>query len=244
MASADWSDPETLETLRLCLCKACKTEAWSNVDISKLRRSTSPRSTGGKRGAPCWSAPRSSTRALNRLGSGTHAIANAINGTRMRAGRAATIGSPGWLIRTSQRSLHAWFAERRRCGSRRPRRAASLPSPAADADRRSSPTASPSTTSRTRAAAIRVLEASATSVLLPGERGTATLTGSGRVTGFGGVGCCGRSPTSACRSRRLDVGRKATAAGKQTCRMHAAVAVVGCERASGKRHRTTGSSCA
>ena len=33
-----WSDPETLETLRLCLsCKACKTECPSNVDISKLK---------------------------------------------------------------------------------------------------------------------------------------------------------------------------------------------------------------
>jgi len=64
-----WKDPETLETLRLCLsCKACKTECPSNVDIAKYKAEYLAQ--GFKvGGTPLSAKVFGNVRALNKLGS-------------------------------------------------------------------------------------------------------------------------------------------------------------------------------
>ena len=72
-----WNDPETLETLRLCLsCKACKSECPSNVDVARLKAeylAQSYRATGRK---PLAARVFGHVRTLNRLGSLFPALAN------------------------------------------------------------------------------------------------------------------------------------------------------------------------
>lgn len=74
----DWNDPETLETLDLCLsCKACKSECPSSVDVARLKAeylAQTYRSTGR---VPLASRAFARVRTLNRLGSLTPALANA-----------------------------------------------------------------------------------------------------------------------------------------------------------------------
>ncbi|MFM9957815.1 MAG: FAD-binding and (Fe-S)-binding domain-containing protein [Phycisphaerales bacterium] len=65
-----WNDPETLETLNLCLsCKACKTECPSNVDISKYKAEYLAQSYRAVGGVPLKARAFGNVRALNRLGS-------------------------------------------------------------------------------------------------------------------------------------------------------------------------------
>jgi FAD/FMN-containing dehydrogenase/Fe-S oxidoreductase len=75
-----WSDPETVETLDLCLsCKACKAECPSNVDIARLKAEYTAqryRSTGH---TPLKARTFGHVRMLNRLGSVAPGMANWLN---------------------------------------------------------------------------------------------------------------------------------------------------------------------
>jgi FAD/FMN-containing dehydrogenase/Fe-S oxidoreductase len=76
-----WDDPETLETLHLCLsCKACKSECPSNVDVARLKAeylAQSYRAAGRK---PLAAKAFGRVRALSRLGSAMPGMANALMG--------------------------------------------------------------------------------------------------------------------------------------------------------------------
>lgn len=77
--AARWADPETIETLDLCLsCKACKTECPSNVDISRLKSEYTAQRFRTK---PPSLATRlmGAVRLLNRVGSMTPNLANRVN---------------------------------------------------------------------------------------------------------------------------------------------------------------------
>lgn len=73
-----WNDPGTMETLRLCLsCKACKTECPSNVDIARLRAEYHAQKFKVE-GVPLKARLFGAVRTLNRLGSITPNLANAL----------------------------------------------------------------------------------------------------------------------------------------------------------------------
>ncbi len=71
-----WSDPDTIQTLDLCLsCKACKTECPSNVDIARLKSEyTAQRYT--RDGAPLAVRLMGEIRAISALASLAPALAN------------------------------------------------------------------------------------------------------------------------------------------------------------------------
>lgn len=77
--SPNWNDPETIETLDLCLsCKACKSECPSNVDIARLKAEYTAqrfKAIGSTFKAKLFGH----VRVLNRLGSLTPSIANRVN---------------------------------------------------------------------------------------------------------------------------------------------------------------------
>ncbi|HNB59048.1 MAG TPA: FAD-linked oxidase C-terminal domain-containing protein [Phycisphaerales bacterium] len=82
----DFLDPDTHETLRLCLsCKACKSECPSNVDIARLKAEYTAQSyraraeAHGGSGAPLQARVFGHVRSLNRLGSLTPGLANWVN---------------------------------------------------------------------------------------------------------------------------------------------------------------------
>lgn len=77
--SARWNDPDTLETLDLCLsCKACKSECPSNVDIARLKAEYLAQ-RARERGRPeLRSLLLGNTRLLNRIGSLAPGLANAV----------------------------------------------------------------------------------------------------------------------------------------------------------------------
>lgn len=80
-AQPQWNDPETIETLHLCLsCKACKTECPSNVDIARLKSEYTAQRYR-EQGSPWQARFFGSIRLLNRLGSITPIIANWLNAT-------------------------------------------------------------------------------------------------------------------------------------------------------------------
>ncbi|MCA9288079.1 MAG: FAD-binding protein [Phycisphaerales bacterium] len=75
-----WLDPETQATLDLCLsCKACKTECPSNVDIARLKAEYTAQGHRESGRVPLASRIMASIRTLNRLGSRTPRLANAVN---------------------------------------------------------------------------------------------------------------------------------------------------------------------
>ncbi len=75
---AAWADPETINTLDLCLsCKACKTECPSNVDIAKLKAEYTAQRYRTQRPS-LGTRLMSSLRTLNRLGSLAPAMSNMI----------------------------------------------------------------------------------------------------------------------------------------------------------------------
>lgn len=88
-----WKDPEVYETLRLCLsCKACKSECPSNVDIAKLKAEYLAQRYR-EEGVPLQARAFGAIRALNRLGSAFHPIANAVaNFAPLRALMEAVLG--------------------------------------------------------------------------------------------------------------------------------------------------------
>lgn len=111
-----WSDPETMETLDLCLsCKACKTECPSNVDIAKLKAEYTAQRFDRAGRTPLATQVFGHVRLLNRLGSATAAIANAVNATppvRWLAEKFLGVDRRRRLPRFA-RSLYAWNAARR-----------------------------------------------------------------------------------------------------------------------------------
>jgi Fe-S oxidoreductase len=113
---AAWNDPETLETLDLCLsCKACKSECPSNVDVAKLKAEYLAQ--GYEHGArpPLRARAFGAVRALNRLGSIAPGFANAVN--RFPPVRAILNGvlglDPRRTLPPFSASLYRWADARR-----------------------------------------------------------------------------------------------------------------------------------
>ncbi|GIW73594.1 MAG: oxidoreductase [Phycisphaerales bacterium] len=79
-----WSDPQTIQTLNLCLsCKACKSECPSNVDVARLKAEYTAQRFA-TRGRPSLQALAfGHVRTLNRLGSLAPSIANALAGSAL-----------------------------------------------------------------------------------------------------------------------------------------------------------------
>jgi FAD/FMN-containing dehydrogenase/Fe-S oxidoreductase len=114
LAKDRWNDPETIETLDLCLsCKACKTECPSNVDISKLKAEYTAQRYA-RDGAPLSARVFGHVRRLNALGSRFHAIANIVNATPVAKALAhAVLGvDPRRSIPAFGASLFDWFRKR------------------------------------------------------------------------------------------------------------------------------------
>ncbi|MFI4881754.1 MAG: FAD-binding and (Fe-S)-binding domain-containing protein [Phycisphaerales bacterium JB064] len=79
-----WSDPGTMETLNLCLsCKACKSECPSNVDIARLKAEYTAQRFASTGRPTLQAAVFGHVRTLNRLGSLTPGLANAMNSTKL-----------------------------------------------------------------------------------------------------------------------------------------------------------------
>jgi Fe-S oxidoreductase len=79
-AGPAWNDPETHETLRLCLsCKACKTECPSNVDISRLKAEYLHQSYRASGRIPLAARVFGSIHRINRLAGLTPGLVNAVN---------------------------------------------------------------------------------------------------------------------------------------------------------------------
>lgn len=77
--SADWNEPDTLDTLDLCLsCKGCKTECPSNVDIAKYKAEYLAQSYRASGHTPLSAAIFGRVDRLNRLGSLVPEFANAM----------------------------------------------------------------------------------------------------------------------------------------------------------------------
>ncbi len=79
-----WNDPDTLETLRLCLsCKACKSECPTNVDVAQYKAEYLGQSfrAGGR--TPLSARAFAEVRMLNRVGSAIAPLANLV-ATRRR----------------------------------------------------------------------------------------------------------------------------------------------------------------
>jgi len=78
-----WNDPGTMETLNLCLsCKACKSECPSNVDIARLKAEYTAQRFASRGRPTLQAAVFGHVRTLNKLGSLTPGLANAINTTK------------------------------------------------------------------------------------------------------------------------------------------------------------------
>ncbi|MCA9286070.1 MAG: FAD-binding protein [Phycisphaerales bacterium] len=111
-----WSDPDTLETLRLCLsCKACKTECPSNVDIAKLKAEFLAQRYDAEGRVPFAARVFGRVRDLNRAGSALHPVANALSTlapARWLASAFANIDRRRTIPRFGP-SLHGWMARRR-----------------------------------------------------------------------------------------------------------------------------------
>lgn len=72
-----WGDPDTLETLELCLsCKACKTECPSNVDIAAYKAEYLAQTYRAANSIPLASRIMSRVRTLNRIGSALAPLSN------------------------------------------------------------------------------------------------------------------------------------------------------------------------
>lgn len=81
---AAWDDPETIKTLDLCLsCKACKSECPSNVDIARLKAEYTAQRYKQTGRISIAALATGHVRVLNRLGSITPGIANAVSASRI-----------------------------------------------------------------------------------------------------------------------------------------------------------------
>jgi len=110
-----WNDPETKQTLDLCLsCKACKSECPSNVDIAKLKAEYLAQGYAAAGAIPRSSRLFGRVRRLNRLASVAPSLANSI----ARTGVAQRLASMLAGI-DSRRSLPAFGASLYRWHARR-----------------------------------------------------------------------------------------------------------------------------
>lgn len=118
--SPDWSDPDTIETLDLCLsCKACKSECPSNVDLARLKAEYTAQRHREQGGAPLTSRVFGRIRLLNRLGSLTPGLANWFNNlapVRAVINRSLDI-APQRSLPPLGHSLYRWFRRRERARS-------------------------------------------------------------------------------------------------------------------------------
>lgn len=112
-----WNDPETLETLDLCLsCKACKAECPSNVDVARLKSEYLAQGYKAWGGAPWRAKIMANIRALNALGSRTPGLANRVNAlapVRALIGRILDV-HPKRSLPEFGESLFSWHARHRR----------------------------------------------------------------------------------------------------------------------------------
>jgi FAD/FMN-containing dehydrogenase/Fe-S oxidoreductase len=120
-----WDDPDTLQTLDLCLsCKACKTECPSSVDVAKLKAEYTAQRYKLNGTVPLRARVFGHIRAMNRLGSLAPGLFNALAGwgpTRGAANRLLGL-SPRRSLPRFQRSLYRWLRRRdRAAGAGRPR---------------------------------------------------------------------------------------------------------------------------
>jgi Fe-S oxidoreductase len=171
-----WSDPDTIETLDLCLsCKACKSECPSNVDLARLKAEYTAQRFRLTGRVPLAARAIGHIRTLNRLASLAPSLANkllSLPPLRELANALLKL-SPARSLPSFEHSLYAWFAKRTRdAGAADP--------PHSDAPRvvlfaDCFTTYNESAIGR---AAVEVLEAFGYRVLLPR------------------VGCCGRSMIS------------------------------------------------
>lgn len=77
-AGSRWDDPQTKETLGLCLsCKACKSECPSGVDLAKLKAEYTAQGFAARGRVPWRVRLRGQVRAVHRIGSSLAPIANA-----------------------------------------------------------------------------------------------------------------------------------------------------------------------
>lgn len=123
-AGPAWNDPDTLETLKLCLsCKACKTECPSNVDVARLKAEYLAQSYKQAGRTPLAARVFGHIRALGRLASAAPELVNWINTQPpVRALANKLLGlAPQRSIPAFAHSLYGWFnkrAQRPRIGQR------------------------------------------------------------------------------------------------------------------------------
>lgn len=169
----NWNDEATIQTLDLCLsCKACKSECPSNVDIARLKAEYTAQRYRQQGRVPVNAALTGYVRVLNRIGSLTPGLANAVNASapaRAVIDRVMKIDRRRSLPRFST-SLYRAFKPRRMPEG--------APTVVLFAD-----CFTAYNESRIGAAAGRLLEALGYRVVLSGEGG-------------GAAGCCARSMIS------------------------------------------------
>jgi FAD/FMN-containing dehydrogenase/Fe-S oxidoreductase len=117
----DWNDPETLQTLDLCLsCKACKSECPSNVDIARLKAEYLAQSYKASGKTPLKARVFGHVRTLNRLGSIMPGVSNFVGSlefVRSIMNRVLKL-APQRTLPKYERSLYSWFASRNLAGTR------------------------------------------------------------------------------------------------------------------------------
>jgi len=110
-----WNDPDTLETLDLCLsCKGCKAECPSNVDLARLKAEYLAQRFRAQGRVPLNTRMFAHIRTLNQLGSAIYPIANALNRfppARMIMNRVLNI-HPQRGLPSFGPSLFRWFTRR------------------------------------------------------------------------------------------------------------------------------------
>jgi len=111
-----WNDPETLETLDLCLsCKACKSECPSNVDVARLKAEYLAQCYRATGHTPLKARVFGHVRTLNRLGSIAPAVSNFVSNlapVRAVMNRVLKL-APQRSLPAFAPSLYGWFRKNR-----------------------------------------------------------------------------------------------------------------------------------
>ncbi|HEX2973948.1 MAG TPA: FAD-linked oxidase C-terminal domain-containing protein [Tepidisphaeraceae bacterium] len=110
-----WADPDTLQTLSLCLsCKACKSECPSNVDVARLKAEFTAQRYKATGQVPLQARVFGHIRALNQLGSLAPHLANwAANLPLIRQLMNRILDlAPQRTLPPFAHSLYRWFARR------------------------------------------------------------------------------------------------------------------------------------